>query len=521
MNILPTNEDLENEAIGNTISGNIKASLLTNIFYLATRLCIPPIVLSYVSLAEYGLWSYCFIILSYLGMGVFGITNVYVRYIAIYFAEKKTKEINQLLTTGIFSISSVCLIFLFFLCLKLPWLLDIFNVNPNLHTTGFALIIGTTIIFMSDMTIGAFTYLLQSLQLIVAEKIIWMISFTVETAAILFFLFFGFGIYSLLWAFAIRTAISIVVSIYVAKKKLPSLTIGFHFFNRKMIKLFLHFGGIVQLSGLLGVANRSIKKVLAGSFLGLETTGLFEVGEKFPVMSLNLPGSITAVFLPASSQFHITNQEEKIIQVYVKGSRLINLLTGSMMGFMAAFSIPLINAWLGFNPIYNVAASILTWFTIAYQMDTLTGPISAIYRAVDEPQKELYYGFTQLFLTLVAAGIGFYLYGPSVKIINITVSSMMVISALLYLYKSNNHLNINQIRFLQSVIIPGLYPYLIAFILWEATKHLFIGLSRLDTFWLFLVCSGIYLIVWTPLLFWGVCSAQERQILKDYTSRRK
>lgn len=519
-NPLPSAEELEDENIRSTITSNIKASLLSNIFYLATRLCIPPIVLAYISLAEYGLWSYCFIILGYLGMGVFGITNVYVRYVAIYLHQRKYRRINSLLSTGIFSISIVCLCLLVLLWFGIPWLLDTFHVDPELHEEAFILIIGTTLIFMSDLTIGAFTYVLHSLQEIVIEKKIWALSFTAESLLIILLLYSGTGIYALLWAFAARTAISILLSAYAVKRKLPSLAIKLRYFNLHMLKLFFHFGGIVQLSGLLGIANRSIKKVLAGSFLGLEATGLYEVGEKFPVMSLNLPGSITAVFLPAATSFHANAEDEKIIQIYVRGSRLINILTGSMMGFMAAFSTPLINAWLGFDSAYGAAASILTWSTFAYQMDTLTGPISAIYRAIGDPQRELHYGFMQLSTAVLAAGIGFYLYGPSITAINIAVATTMAFSASVYLLTSNNYLGIKNRRFFKSVIFPGFCPYAVAFILSVLTAQAFEHLSRLDTLWLLLACLAAYTAIWLPLLYWGLCSPLERSEINTSLAQR-
>lgn len=512
-------QEIENELMRRTLSSNIKASLGTNIFYLLTRLFIPPYVLGFVPLAEYGLWSYCFIILSYLGMGVFGVTNVYVRYITVYAAEKKLEPINQLLSTGIFSISFICILLFTALSWSLPWLLDLFHVEDALRPMARTLILGTTLIFMVDLTIGAFIYVLHSLQEIVLEKFIWMLSFVVESLFIVILLHYGYGIYSLLWAFAVRTVISIVLSAIAAKKKLPSLWVAPQLFRKAMLKLFVHFGGIVQLSGLLGIINRSIEKVFAGSFLGLEATALYEVGEKFPVMSLNLPGSVTAVFLPATTHFHAKEQDKNILTVYTQGSRFINLLTGSMMGFMAAFSTPLIQSWLGMNPTYLVAASILSWFTIAYQLDTLTGPPSAIYRAINQPQKELYYGFLQLVTVVIAAAIGFTLYGATIAMINITVVSMMVLSALSYLYFSNKFLGVSQKEYLCTVLLPGLLPYAIGFALWWLTQSFYEHATRGEIFTLFLGCLSLYLAIWTPLLYWGLLSGAERKNLTTYFLR--
>lgn len=506
----------EDEKIHQVLSGNIKASLVTNIIYLATRLGVPPFVLAYVSLAEYGLWSYCFVMLSYLGMGVFGVTNVYIRYIAIYAYQKDYTRINHLLSTGILSISAICLFLLSVLWLTLPWILNLFEIEPAFKEKAFYLFMGTTLIFMADITIGAYSYVLQSLQKIVTEKIIWMISFTVETAFILIFLYEGMGIYSLLWAFALRTFVGLTLSFWAAKKQLPSLSLKITYFNKEMLTLFLTFGGIVQLSGLLGIMNRSIEKIFAGFFIGLEAAGLYELGEKFPVMSLNLPGSVTAVFLPAAAEFHAKGQHENILRVYLKGSRFINLLTGSLMGFMAAFSIPLIRAWLGLDPKYDIAASILTWFSFAYQMDTLTGPASNIYRAINKPSKELFYGFTRFFFVLSGTAIGFYFLGISIMTINVSVASMMVFAALCYLCFTNCFLSVNQREFFYKVLIPGILPYLIGFILWEFSQSWFEQATRLENLERFLVCLVIYLAVWIPILYWGICTFEERRKFNKY-----
>lgn len=39
----------DDEKVHRVITGNIKASLITNVIYLATRLGVPPFVLAYVS----------------------------------------------------------------------------------------------------------------------------------------------------------------------------------------------------------------------------------------------------------------------------------------------------------------------------------------------------------------------------------------------------------------------------------------------------------------------------------------
>ena len=50
----------------NRLSQNAVVQLAAKLLYMLSRVGLPPIILSYVSLEEYGLWATCFIVISYL-----------------------------------------------------------------------------------------------------------------------------------------------------------------------------------------------------------------------------------------------------------------------------------------------------------------------------------------------------------------------------------------------------------------------------------------------------------------------
>ena len=83
------------------VSKNAATQMLGRILYLATRVALPPFILHYISLEEYGIWATCWIIIGYVGMGAFGVSNVYVRYVAEYNATNRHKEIGPLLGAGL------------------------------------------------------------------------------------------------------------------------------------------------------------------------------------------------------------------------------------------------------------------------------------------------------------------------------------------------------------------------------------------------------------------------------------
>ena len=86
---------------GSSFYRNTVVSTGGRLLYLLTRVGLPPLILHYVSLEEYGLWSTCFLLISYVSMGAFGVSNVYIRYVAEYSVKDQFDSINGLVSTGL------------------------------------------------------------------------------------------------------------------------------------------------------------------------------------------------------------------------------------------------------------------------------------------------------------------------------------------------------------------------------------------------------------------------------------
>jgi hypothetical protein len=90
------NNDSDKENISKTVSRNSLFTVIYNGWYLGSRLVLTPVILSYVTIEEYGLWSYCFVVLSYLATTAFGFNNTYIRYTADYRSRNENEKLNEL-----------------------------------------------------------------------------------------------------------------------------------------------------------------------------------------------------------------------------------------------------------------------------------------------------------------------------------------------------------------------------------------------------------------------------------------
>ena len=498
------------------LSRNVFSSVGAKILYLATRFSLPPIILSYIPLEEYGLWALAFILIAYLGMGAFGVSNVYVRYVAQYHSVGETDRIGDLLSTGLVLVGTFAITTLITLWFALPAVLNWFSVPVHLQPTAFLLLFGTVAVFMLDLSLGAFVYVLAGLQQIVLQNRIWIASFLLETLLVVSFLLMGLGVLALLYAFALRYALSISLSVWMCFRKLPGMRLSPLRFNREHLRLCIAFGGILQISGLLSMFLRSVEKLIAGLFINVQAVGLFDVAQKFPVMATSIPSSINAAYLPAATQMHVQGRHQEFKALYLGGARQINLLTGFIMGFMAAFAAPLITAWLGPNPEFALAPVILACFTLPFHLNVITGAATNVYRGLERPVHELLYPVSQLLLVFLLVGAGFALFGVEIPVIVAGVASAMVLSALLYFAYTNRFLGVRQQTFVRHVLLPGLLPYLTGFALvlvfspWTAS----VADDRLGSLAVVLAGGCSYVVIQSALLWCLQLTDSEKTFLR-------
>ena len=509
-------ETLDAGGMNRLVSRNIFSSIGAKLLYLVTRFFLPPIILAYISMEEYGIWAMCFILIGYLGMSAFGVSNVYIRYVAQYHARGEEQRIGDLLSTGVTLVSLIGVVALGLLWVGLPTLIEALSVSAELQGTAFVLIFGSAAIFVLELSWGAFAYVLTGLQRIVQQNQVWVGTFLLETLLVVVFLVAGFGVYGLLYAFAIRYLVAISVNVRLCFRNLPGLRLSLRRFNRADLALFYRYGGIVQLSGFLGMFLRSIEKLIAGLFINVQATGLFDVAQKFPVMATSIPSSMNAVFLPATSYMHTQERRGELLALYLKGARYINLVTGFMMGFMATFAAPLMVAWLGPNPELALAPLILACFTLPFQLNVLTGPASNIYRGMGIPARELIYPLSQLALVIILVGAGFLVFGIDVVVITVAVALAMILSALIYMAYTNRFLELDQGRFIRAALVPGLWPYLTGFALYLLASPWIdaVGDDRWGSVLLVLVAGVAYCALQAAVLWLFQLDAGE----KDYVA---
>jgi O-antigen/teichoic acid export membrane protein len=462
------------------LAGNMAVLLVSKGLYLLTRLAVPAVVLRYLPLSEYGVWSLSFVVIGYLGMSTFGISNTYVRYSAELEAGGRRREIGELVSTGM----TLSLVILLPLVLAAAAGMRVFGISPgdagSLSAKGIWVSIWAVSSFLIfDLALGAFAYVLEGLQKMKVRYGIWLGGAVVETALIFLLLKSGWGLWALPAAYFVRTAGTAFASFIACRRALPEVRFRVGGWSREWFRRFLRYGSVVQVSGMLGMVLYSAEKLIASLLIGVHATGLIEIAQKLPVMSSQLAGGMNAAVLPAASDRTARDAGRGVGDLVPGACRKVTLACGLVAGFLFAFSDVVLSAWLGGAYPGAEAAAILSVSTFAYHAHVTTGAGSACIRASDAPSRELVYPALQTLLVVLCVGAAWFSGHQSTFAIVSSVSAAMVFSALIYLVYQARVLSISAGNLIGRGIVPGFAFYALGLSVRVLADKIFGGLDPL------------------------------------------
>ncbi|MBE9609552.1 lipopolysaccharide biosynthesis protein [Chitinilyticum piscinae] len=409
-------------------------SIAARLLYLLTRLALPPLVLAHVGLAEYGLWSIAFVLVGYLGLSVSGLATVYVREIARAYEQDDASHASRILSTGVLLALVLGGAFCTLLALLLPWVLAQFHLVPALHALATQLIMATCLIFLADLTLGAWGYVLHGLKRVHEQQRIWVTSFLLEWLAVAVLLQLDLGMSALLWAFALRYACSITLARWRVHLAWPALQIRLRLVSLQCLPQFARLGLASQLSDGWAMLLHSGDRLLAGAAFGAAATAILDLGSKLPATAISLSSGINQVLLPHAA----TARESAVSAIYHSGLRLGLLALLPVMPMLVAVAPALLTAWLGPRAELALLVSICLWMTPAWHLHTLTGAASSTLRGQGQIRLEfVYHGLRStglLAAALLAGNLASFVEG---------VALSLGVSALIYLWLASRTLGMS------------------------------------------------------------------------------
>jgi O-antigen/teichoic acid export membrane protein len=465
-----------------TVSRNSFYTVLFHFWHLGSRLVLAPVVLSYISIEEYGLWALCFVLLSYLGFGAFGFNNTYLKYTAEHRAKNQNQKINELLSTGLIAMTLSSVIIFPLVYISTPHILKYFGMTPELFETATGLVIGSAFIFMVNFSLAGYQCALEGEQKVDLVRKIQLAASIIEMVLIIILLEKGYGVFALLWAYGIRFSFSLALSICFAYKVFSFLKIRLQFFKLEALEKFFKFGGQLQILGLMSLFINSLDRILISKFIGMDAVGFYEIGRKLPSIGQSLPTAAAGALMPTAAHLEGSSQEKKLEQMYLSGTRYLMILFTVPYVCLILFSPQIIEVWLGKG--FEQAAVVMQILAVGSFINLFTGVGTSCARGMGLPKYEIKYMSLTCVSMILSAWPLVHFFGMVGGALTYTVGQ--IIGSIFFINWINKLFKVENSHFCDQIILP------VVFIVVTSIPFFFL----VESFW-----SQVAMVRWLGLIF--------------------
>lgn len=359
---------------------NFAGGVLPALITLATI----PIIVRSLGDAGYGLFTLITAIVGYFALIDINVTAGSVKYIAEYAAKNNRRGIDQTLSFGLlvyFSIGIVGAATIFFGSTYLVH--HVFEIPPSLIDMGEESLRVAAYGFLFTQIQTYFQSVPQSLHRYDMTSRIEMAFGTIVPLATVGILIAGYGLVEVIQFRVIASAVNCVILWVIIRRLLPDLRIVWP--ERDIAHGLIEFSAFSFLSRIAALTYSYADKLIIGSVVGLKELAYYTVAATLANRVLGLTFRLSSVLFPSASALSANGETERLQSLYIKASRYVIFINGSILILVGIFAYPILYYWM--TPDFaRYGAVILAVVAVAQFVDSLTNIPSLINDGLGHPR---------------------------------------------------------------------------------------------------------------------------------------
>ncbi len=372
------------------MSGSIRVSR-NAIFNLAgggvpavVALLTIPIIVQGLGEVGYGLLTLITAIVGYFALLDINVTAGSVKHLSEFKAKGDDQRVNETVTFGLVTYLVIGLTgaLLIYFCadllvqglLKIPQELQgTGKVCLQIAAIGFAL--GQLQTYLQSIPQALLRYDLTS-----RFEIAFGVAIPVGTVGLLMF---DYGLVAIVTFRVVASAINCLLLWVTVRGLLPALR--FSWPQTKLMRSLVEFSTFSFMSRMAAVTYAHADKLIIGAFVGIKELAYYTVAATLANRVLGLMFRVSAVLFPAASTLAAQGKVNELEILYVKASRYVGFLNGSILILIAAFAEPILRLWIGADfAVHGVL--VLQLIAIAHFVDSLTNLPSLVNDGMGHPR---------------------------------------------------------------------------------------------------------------------------------------
>lgn len=343
-----------------------------------------PYVVAHIGNDRYGTLAMVAVLIGYLGLLDFGVSESFVKYIAEFHAQKDHEKINDLVNTGFVFYCIFALVTIPAVWWGKDHALGFFHIPEELHSdAAFVLSVGVTSFLVCNV-FCSFVAVQSGLQRMDIANVVAIVSSLLNAAGTVFCLENGYGVKGLVVNNAFIMFFGVAANTIIAFRIFPELKFNPFLNSGQIFKKMFGFGSKLQVTKIAQLVHFKTDNLWLAYFVNIGTVVYYEIPANLAFRVREIPLLLLSAIIPAASELDARNETEILRELFLRSMKYLALMALPLTLVVILTADPFITLWLGVG--YRKSAITLQILMIGYCFNLLTGPGFFILVAGGKPQ---------------------------------------------------------------------------------------------------------------------------------------
>ncbi len=386
------------------ISKNTGYGIISSIVRMGSRLVMIPIIISYLGLEGYGIWSIFMTLMAYMQLGITGAKSALQKYVAEATGTGDYNRSSRLLSTALIIIIIFCTLGLIPFVVFSRNLVQLMGVPDQfIVDTVNSIILLAFALAISNIG-GVFESIITGVQRIDIIRKLDIYLLPAEAVAIIIVLLNG---YSLSAMTIIISASQICRSIFyylMSARLLPQVHIRLSFFSRSVMPELIQFAGSFQLINIFAVTYLNVLPLIILKLFGAQAAGIYAVCTKLVDVATVAPEALLLPLLSGGTLLNYSSKTFEYMGIFLEKS-IKATITFSLpvFAFIVVFGEKIVFAWTGQQSQLILPGLLLLCFANFFRI--IARVCFILYRATGGSKKDIIWQILRILSLLLAIGV--------------------------------------------------------------------------------------------------------------------
>ncbi len=314
---------------------------------ILTRLVQVPVVIHYLGLGGYGIWSIIMVTAAYMRFGTAGIKSAFQKYVAEATGNGDFDKASRLVSTGSISMLLLSLAGLVPIALYSKRLAHASGVPPEfLSSAAAAVTVLAAIYVVSNFGAAYESIVMGGHRIDLPRKYITVLS-VLETIVIIGLLHAGYGLLAMALVMGASELIYIFCCYRMSRRIVPQMHISIANFTPGMFPELIRFAGSYQMVNVLEIFYRGIVPIAILKFFGDVPAAIYALAGRLTASALIGQEALALPILSGGTMVFTSGTPERLRLFIAKAFKVTIAASLPPLVFICAFGTILIYAWTG------------------------------------------------------------------------------------------------------------------------------------------------------------------------------